>query len=261
MVMRVDSSITLDPDGSLAEFTIANDLPSTLRKTLEKEVRQWHFKPVLVAGEARRVRTDMRVILAARETGEGFRIKIDNVLFPGKDGVNPDAAVAKAPPMSGKSLSPPRYPIGLARANVRGMVLLTVRVGAEGQAEAVVATQSMVYDVRGRPDVLATALEQFEKAAVAAAQRWKFTISAERAALPASERTVSVPVEYLGDGRRTETVSGVWRTVVRVPRREVEWLRKEQGIQWVGVSDLSAGEMMPLASAFGFSTPVVGNQL
>lgn len=263
VVMRVDSSITLDPQGKVADLAIRTKLPEALRDTLDRTVRNWQFKPVLIAGTPRQVRADMRVTLAAEPVGQGYRITIDNVLFPGTEGVKADQAALSAPMISPGKLSPPIYPAGLNRANVKGTVLLAIRVGADGRAEQVQATQSMLYDVRGRDKVLAEAIHIFEKSALAAAKRWTFNISPERGRLSAAERTVTVPVAYLGyDGPKPEAeAAGEWRAVVRVPKRAIEWLPAEKRLQQAGVSDLAAGEMIPLASAIEFSAPVLGSQL
>ena len=113
-------------------------------------------------GVAREVRTDMRVMLAARPVADSYRIDVDNVLFTGKGGIVPDNAKPPEAAIRGRSLSLPVYPQGLAAANVRGTVLLAIRVSPEGRAEEVAVTQSMLVDVRGRPQLMKQALRAFE---------------------------------------------------------------------------------------------------
>ena len=150
-------------------------------------------------------------------------MKIDNVVFPG----DPDTAFARRtdhlPPSPRAGCRPPSYPPGLLKAGVSGMVLLGIQVGADGKAAQVVAVQSMLYDLKGADKPLLEAIELMERSAIRGAQRWSFKISPERGALPAKDRTVTVPVEY-GIGRQPDAVNGKWRTVVRVPKREMDWL-------------------------------------
>lgn len=263
VILRVDGTLVLSPEGEVVHYLVSTKLSDELRRRLLLTVGTWKFKPVLIDGVPREVRTDMRVMLAARPVADRYRIDVDNVLFPGKGGIVPDGAKAISGAMTGRKLSPPQYPRGLAAANIRGTVLLAIRVSPEGTAEEVVVTQSMLVDVRGRDRVMKQALRAFESASTSAAIDWTFNISPELARKPGAERTVTVPIVFSGSERRPPEVGadGRWHTFVRGPMRPISWQPNEAGAQRVGVTDVAQGEIIPLISAIALTSDVVGAPL
>jgi len=91
-----------------------------------------------------------------------------------------------------------------------------------------------------------------------AARQWRFNISAVRGQMAAAQRTVNVPVEFVADAKPGWELPGQWRTIVRVPKRPVEWLPKSSDLQNVGVSDVAAGEMVPALGQVRLETDVAG---
>ncbi len=258
ITLPVDGSILITPQGQVAEFQSNTPLPPELREKVDRNVLAWRFRMtsdnLLLGGRAQ-----IRVVLAATKVGDGYAVKIDNVLFPGVP--DPRAAAFETTPLiSGKSLKPPLFPMPLQRAGVSGTVLLAVLVGADGHAEKVIPVQSMVFDVRGSDRVLAEAIRQFEKSAVYAARRWTYNVAPARGALPADARTVMVPVAFTME-ETDSTAPGTWRTVVRAPKRSIEWLPDVPGSQHVGVSDINAGEMIPAVSLVQLTSDVIGKAL
>jgi hypothetical protein len=258
LTMRVDSRVTLDAKGGLVSFSVETPIPENVRSKLDNVVQHWRFAPVLADGVARQVTTRMRITLAATRDGENYRVKVDNVIFPGDAGAA-KAATRDATPdlITGKHLLPPGYPLGLMRQGVSGTVLLGMRVGADGRVEEVVSVQSALKDVRGRPEVLAKAIKLFEQSATTAARRWTFNVPANLAALTPSDRTVVVPVNYIMD-REEKDAPGQWRTEVRTARRDMAWLDGRAGLQHAGVSDVADGETIAVASTVRLETDVVG---
>lgn len=263
VILRVDGTLVLSPEGEVVHYLISTKLSDELRRRLLLTVGTWKFKPVLIDGVAREVRADMRVMLAARPMADRYRIEVDNVLFPGKGGIVPDGAKAIVGAITGRRLSPPQYPRGLAAANIRGVVLLAIRVSPDGTAEEVAVTQSMLVDVRGRDRVMKQALRAFESASKSAAIDWTFNISPELARKPGTERTVTVPIDFAGNEWRPPEVGadGRWHTFVRGPKRPISWQPNEAGAQRVGVTDVSQGEVIPLISAIALTSDVVGAPL
>lgn len=86
------------------------------------------------------------------------------------------------PPGRAYPAHPPRYPPGAARRGAQGTSMLLVRVGAEGNATAVIVSRSS-----GHPDL--------DLAAVDAARQWRFTPArgGDGRAVP---HTVRVPVRF-----------------------------------------------------------------
>ena len=263
VVLRVDGTLVLSPKGEVVDYVISTKLSDELRRRLRLAVGTWTFKPVLIDGVAREVRTDMRVMLAARPVADSYRIDVDNVLFTGKGGIVPDNAKPPEAAIRGRSLSLPVYPQGLAAANVRGTVLLAIRVSPEGRAEEVAVTQSMLVDVRGRPQLMKQALRAFEWASTNAAKGWTFNIPPALARRPGAERTVTVPVVFVGrnQGPTGFDADGQWHTFVRGPMRPIRWQPIRAGAQRVGVTDVAQGEMIPLISAIALTSDVVGAPL
>lgn len=258
LTMKVDSLIRLDAAGALLEFRTETPMPDALRANLDKVVMRWRFKPTLADGVARPVTTRMRITLIATQDGKDYRVNVDNVIFPG------DAAKAAAPTpagtrdqVSGLKMVKPDYPLGLMRQGISGTVLLGLRVGADGRVADVVAVQSSLRDVKGRPNVLAEAIAQFEKSALTSARRWTFSVPASLANGPVRELTVNVPINYNADTPVDEK-PGMWRTEVRTSRRQMSWLGDDANLQRTGVSDAYAGETLPVASAVQLETNVIG---
>ncbi|MFA5901871.1 MAG: hypothetical protein WC829_22470 [Hyphomicrobium sp.] len=252
-ILQVDGWIQITEQGGVADFQTDSPLVPALREKLGRIVFSWRFLPVLIEGKPSSVRTRTRVVLAATPDGAGYQVRIDNVTFPRES-----AAAPASDDFSGRSLTPPQWPRALAGVNVAGRVLLCMRVGADGHVEQVVAVQTMLFDVRGSEVRLRRVVDQFERAALFAAKGWRFNISAERGQTLAAERTVKVPVEFVAEAKPGWDLPGQWRTIVRVPKRPVEWLPKSSDLQNVGVSDVGAGEMIPALGQVKLETDVVG---
>lgn len=80
----------------------------------------------------------------------------------------------------------PRYPAGLAKAGVEGMVILRVNVSAEGRATGVEVHQSSGH-------------ASLDEAAMARVREWRFAPAMKDGAPAAGE--VLVPVEFRADGK------------------------------------------------------------
>jgi TonB family protein len=265
LTMRVDGVLTVAPDGTVRDYRIATPMPTGLQEVLDKAVRGWTFHPVRLNGEPVAARNNMRVTLAARESGDGYAVAVDNVTFrplappaPGEttgpaDG---DGTVT----VTARNLRPGSYPRGLMRAGVEGAVLLYLKLEPDGRVEDVVAVQSSLYDVRGRERTLDQARKQFERNAIDAARRWSFHVETTGDATPtASDLTVTVPVWYSMATRGDD--AGKWRIELRGPRQPVPWLDGVDVAQRFGVSDLGENEMATLASAFRVPEGVIGRSL
>lgn len=259
---QVDGQIVIDSQGGLTEYKIKTEMPAQLRQGLDKAVRQWKFEPVIVNGKPVRAQTNMRVTLAAYKEGEDYRVKVDNVTFPGdaKGAVKADveADVQGAVTISRKSMPPPGYPMQLL--SVGGVVLLYLKLTPEGKVEDAVPVQTSLLDVKGKDRLLAKAIALFEKSAVQKAKTWRFDVVMNGGTVEPRDLTVSVPVEYLPyDSKRIKL--GQWRTEVRGPRKEASWLASDAAAQKIGVSDVANGEIVPLATSFKLAEDVSGTVL
>ena len=262
VIMQVDGNIVIDPLGRVADYRVDTPVLEELRVAIDRAVRQWRFQPVVIDGTPRRVSAKMRVVLAATRIAEKFQVKIDNVVFPDADKSsrerwkNENASAT----ISIRSIQPPGYPRALMQAGVSGRVLLGVRIGADGRVAEVVAIQSMVFDVSGRDRTLAAAIRQFEGAAVSAAKSWRFNVVAKSVALAPKDMTGMVPVEFVMDRSKVD-LPGQWRTVVRLPKRPMGWLKETPEIQKIGVSDVVNGELISLSDSPVLASAVIGTEL
>jgi len=256
---QVDGSVTFGTTGEVESYQIDTKVMGPLRLPLENAVRRWKFKPVLVDGVPRRAFTRMRVTLAAKEVAGGLQVKVDNVVFPLRKGDPVTRVDGEAEQVTAKKLGPPSYPFGLMKQGVGGIVLLAIRVDAEGRAAEVVAVQSMLFDVRGRPQTLHKAILVLEKSAISAAKAWTFNVPPTAKPRTADDMTITVPIEYRIDTKPVP--AGEWRTVVRIPKREIGWLKPAAGTQSVGVADAVSGEVIPLTTSVALATDVIGSEL
>ena len=259
VTMWVDGQLSIDPQGHVSDYRIDTPLVASLSASLGRAVRSWTFKPVLVDGAPAPATARMRVTLMAIESEGNYRVKIDNVIFPG-DVTKPVQGSAPPKEIVGRKLTPPIYPMGLMRAGVTGSVLLAIQVDDEGKAAQVSSVQTLLYNVSGRSTALQLAVGIMEQNAVKAAQQWTFALPADFARRAPAARVVMVPVEYVID-RMPGQGKGPWRTVVRTPRRDISWLQPHAGQQRVGVADVGPGEMVSLASAFSLTDEVIGKSL
>ena len=260
--LQVEGWVVIDTQGRVEDYRLKSKINEPLRSTVDKAVRAWSFHPVLVDGQVRRAEALMRVTLAATQVGEGYEVRVDNVIFPNPE-LEPSSKQSKQEPkvVRGRRLKPPSYPPGLAMANVSGVVLLAIRVGEDGRVADVAPVQTMLLDIRGQQKTLQLAAGMFEAASLDAARRWTFWVPADFSQWPADKRIVTVPVEYQMTGSPTFERTGVWRTVVRTPKRRFDWMPLRPGSQSVGVADVGRGEFVPVASALSLKSDVVGAAL
>lgn len=261
MTTQIDGRITIDRDGNLIDYNIETKLLPRLQTLLQKRAHDWKFQPVLIAGQPVVAETKMRVTLAAQPHGGNYTVKIDNVIFPGGDPkARTSDPIPKAVDISGKFLRTPSYPDDLQNAEVVGTVLLYIKVTPDGRVEEVVPFQSSLANVKGTDRVLAKAIDAMERSATSAAKEWQFNVVMHSANIQPEEMLVSVPVVYQMEGHKQEQ-GGRWQTEVRSKRKTPSWLPSGEDERRIGVSDVSDGEVLPLASAFKLTTNVVGMTL
>jgi hypothetical protein len=148
---------------------------------------------------------------------------------------------------------PPVYPRGLASAGMEGMVLVVLRLRPDGRVADAVASQSTLFNVKGRPEVLDKARTMLEQVSLAAARSWTFEVdAADPGSLSPRALSVRVPVEFAMPDTQAERreAMGVWRWEFRGPRQYAPWLRTVVEERIVGVSDLAGGEFLAGSSPF-----------
>ena len=260
-LMEVEGKVLIATDGSVVSAELSTQrVTAPLREALLAKAREWHFKPVLVKGQPVQTLTSFRLVLAATQEGEKFNVLIDGSSFGDSDdpkAILPDGVIA---PITGKKLSPPRYPEGLQMTDRTGAVMLAILVSADGRAEKVQAVRSLTHDFKGHlgEKVSRSTTRILEANAVAAARQWTFNMPPERAMAGPSERTVTVPVVYTI--RYDVSQPGYWIPVHRGEARPIEWLPagRSQGLAFGGAG---ASRVSAFDSPFQLLKPAAGTSL
>lgn len=260
MVTNIDAWIVIDENGHTADFGIDTKVPDQVRTGLDRAARRWKFEPVVIDGAVRRARTAVRITLAAHgDDRSGYRVSVDNVLFPANAKPDKDAMVKE--PLTAKKLSPPRYPAALQRAGVSGRVLVALRVNPDGSVAEAQVVQSSLFDVRANDKVSAKAMRLLEEASLDAARRWMLSVNLDPSKQTPGEMTATVPITYIMAEAPAAAQNGLWRQEIRGTKRGIGWLPADPKAQTAGSSDLRDGEMYPVASQFRFVEDVRGQAL
>lgn len=259
VIMRVETRVVIEPSGALGDLRIETPLDPALQAALEKAIRGWRFKPVLIDGVPRRARASMHVVLAALGEGRNVRVDVDSVDFPMPS--DPDAVVAdgQLAPITAKRLGAPGYPPNQQQGGVMGTILLGIRVTPDGRAGEIASIQSMLLQNKHGESANRRSIREFEAVAIAAAKRWTFNVPASAVPRTAEQMTVAVPVQFnLGYDLDTP---GRWLGVARLPKHQLPWLPPTPDSLKLGVASVTGSGISPMSSAFGLSSDVVGTSL
>jgi len=270
LTMRVDGDLAIDETGHVLDYKVVTPVKSELQNLLESSVRKWTFRPVMADGKPVRAKTGMRITLAAKPAGNGYKVSIDNVIFGATSEGRPEHDEEHArqivrssdgkPAIVAKRMTGISYPSGLMRAGVEGAVLLSLKLDTSGNVEDAMAIQSSLYDVRGRPDVLDQARELFERSALVPARRWKFEVTPGKGTPGVDDLTVVIPVVFIMPGKGAPNVAGEWRVELRSQKRIAPWL-VGMPTQDIGISDLDTNDIARVASNFRVPEGVIGQSL
>lgn len=215
--MLLTGTIVVGPEGQVAEYAI--DQPEKIAKGVldfvNGNVGQWNFEPTLLDGRPVSVRNKMniRVIAQKQENGD-FVIRLGGASFlPFK--------LEEGMQVSSAKMTPPRYPIGAARAGATGTVYLIVKVGRDGNVHEVFAEQVNLEFV-ATENIMEQAREIFTKASLQAAKQWKFAPPVKGEEVDAPYWIVRVPVDY-SMGPLKARKYGEWESYVPGPRQRAPW--------------------------------------
>ncbi len=272
MTMRVDGDITIDAQGQVTQYKVTTPVTPTIEKALDAAVRDWKFHTVEVDGQPTNARSIMRVTLAARQASSGYAISVDNVTFrgvpedeplrPGEVRGKEGMTVGQDAVISPKSREAPKYPLAEMRAGIEGAVLVYVKLSPDGRADQVVAVQSTLYNIRGSAGKLHTMRKRLEDSAVSAIKHWRFDVRLNGKSPTAANLTTTVSVAYLSaSGSEASEALGQWRVEKRSAWTAAPWLADQRAAQQIKVSDVDAGEVMQVASAFQPPEGVIGKAL
>ena len=282
LTLRVDGELTIGTEGQVLSYTLRSKVDQNLQNLLAKAIPQWRLVPMQQGGKPVNATSPMRITLAAKQVPAGYEVRVDNVIFRAlsKADIAAEKAAMERARATGEAVTqageaphaptfidsvrakPPGYPIGLMKAGVEGLVLLNLRLNPDGTVAEVVATQSSLFDIKGRPEVLDKARGLLEKESMRAAKTWTFKVDANKAAqLTSEDLTVRVPVEFVmrTDHSHDVEMSEKWRQEFRGPNFPAPWLKR--ATQEVGASDLAGGEQVAGAATFQLRDRSVLNQV
>lgn len=215
--MLLTGTIVVGSEGQVTEYAI--DQPEKVAKGVLDFVRGnvtgWTFEPTLLDGKPVSVRNKMslRIVANKQENGD-IAVRLGGVNFlPLK--------VEEGAQVSSVRKSPPKYPIGAARAGATGTVYLIVKVGRDGKVEDVIAEQVNLEFV-ATENIMEQARKLFADASIQAARQWKYIPPVKGEDVDAPYWSVRVPVQYLMGGSKKPQY-GQWESYVPGPRQRIPW--------------------------------------
>lgn len=243
--MRVAGTITVNPDGSVAGYTIrdADGLPPAVREIVQTTVPGWQFDPITVDGEPVSAKAGMELrIVADRPSPDAERatIRVADAVF-GCEARRKALLPGECP--KGTTVvptrqRPPRYPVEAMRARVGGEALMVIEIGRDGRVTRVAPRQVNLFRQTERP---ARYRRAFADAAATVMRTWRFRIPTVGKNATRDHWIVTIPVNYFvappvqtGTHLRARGTHayGKWRTYVPGPVQAIPW---DDRAQWSSV--------------------------
>jgi len=241
--MLVTGMIDIEPDGTVSGHRLdkPEKLTPVLREYIGKTTAAMRFEaPILVDGKLVRVRTKMSLWLIANKQDNGdYQLRLGGASF-GDPSTLPKEETTS---VRGKLL-PPRYPRVAHMSNITGIVYLVLKIGKQGTVEDVMVEQTNLT-VLGTSKQMEAGRKMLEKASIAAAKQWMFTVPVRGEAAKNPYWVVRAPVEFLigYPGKKTSDQSD-WRAYVPGPRQRIPWISEEENRH--SLEALTAGVVHPI---------------
>jgi hypothetical protein len=243
--MSADGEVQVAIDGSVSDYRLHSQLPPTIADLVDKDVRGWHFKPVLVDGTPVVAKTAMHLALKAEPAGDNdnYRIRIVNVIF--------------GAPRQHDHTKHPHYPEQAVRAHLGARVLLAMRLDENGKVTDVQPYQTSL-DARANSENEADHWRKlFEEASVAAARSWTYDLS-ETFNGKKIGTNVIVPVVFsLSNVSGSAAQPGQWKAYAPGPLHPAPWMT-DRAFADHDLSALPDDQSIPLDSRFHLKNNVVG---
>jgi hypothetical protein len=255
--LHVDGDLVIDATGAVTSYHVTSSLPPDFAHKIEEVARTLRFEPVLVDGKAVRAQTRMRLTLAGpmRDNGD-VEARVDNVTFPGEEGVDAMGEAAPGLRMRVSHRAPTLYPESAARQGLDAEVLVVVKVGLDGRIEDAAVRQSTLLEARAAPALVAKVLQEFERETLRSVRRWRVDVQVDPGAHPDDrDRTALVKFSYHVMGTR-QAGDGQWRWETRSSKRQAPWLAPEPSEMLVGVSDVDGDGLARDSGRFHLTAPL-----
>jgi hypothetical protein len=232
LTLRVDGEVEIDANGGVVSHKLDTALPEEFRASIDKAVARWRFQPPTEDGKpVERVRSRMRIALAAHEAGKDFIMKIENVTFPGP---RQDPAATEHP-------KPPRLTyshVGPHKTMAEALVTYHIKYDAAGRVLDVWPTQCTVLTLANALNPK-RACQELERHGVAAARQWRLEATPDAP----DHMTGSISLHFAtSQNAQRVDVPGQWRREVRSSFRSAPWLQSD--VPRVGTSDVSGSGLV-----------------
>jgi hypothetical protein len=248
--MTASGEVQIAPDGHVSAYLLKSQLPSTVANIVDRDVRAWHFEPVIVDGQAVVAKTAIVLRLKAEpiaENKDSYKLHVVDVQF--------------GEPMRNARIKTPQYPAEAVRDHVGAKVMLCVRLDENGNVVEAHPYQTSL-DVETRRDSEAEHFRRlFEKASVSAAHDWHYDLS-ETINGRAIGTTAMVPVVFsLRGAGTTAPQDGQWKAYLPGPVHPAPWVHNDHLADSHDLSSLQDGHSLSLESRFRLKDQVIGTTL
>jgi len=242
--MSADGEIHITPDGHVSDFQLKSNLSPTVAALVDRNVRSWHFEPIVIDGSPVAAKTALNMELKAEPTGsEGkYAIRIADVRF--------------GEPRRNAHMKPPRYPEEAVRARLEARVLLYVHLDGTGKVVEASPRQTSLSAKLSSELEAKQWRELFEKASLSAAKNWQYDPS-ETFNGKSIGTTAIVPLVF----SIRDAGPGEWRAYLPGPVQSAPWLKPGQLAGNADLSSLRDGQSLSLGSRFHLMGSVIGNTL
>lgn len=245
--MVVTGTITVNPDGSVASYTVRDldKLPPAARHIVQATVPKWQFAPIFANGKPVAAKAGMSLRIVADMIDKTHaRVRIASAEFGCEAGRARKLLPDECPKGSSVAYAhrrPPNYPMEALQARVGGEVFLVLQVDRNGHVSRAAARQVNLYSVTDEPAHFRTVLAD---ASLRAAGRWRFNIPTTGPEAAKDHWVVQVPVNYwIGfPGSAPARHYGEWNAYIPGPVQDVPWADADgrssggfDAIAWAGV--------------------------
>ena len=218
--LRVMGAIHIATDGVVERVVLdtPEKLPAGIADFVSRNIMTWQFEPTIVDGTPRRAMTLVSALLVGKSVGDGkMQVSIRAADF--SDG----KAVPQDEQITGRVMTPPRYPTGPAQSGAQGTAYLLVRIERDGTVGDV-ATEQVNLRIVSNEAQMAQYRKRFADAAMEAARKWKFVppTAGEQANQP--YWLARVPVDFAFQNAQRY---GKWEVYIPGPRTRPAWATDE----------------------------------
>lgn len=223
VTMQVEAGVDFDEHGLVTASSVDTKVVPEIDLALRRMMANWQFLPMVVDGTARKAHSRVRMVLAATKAGEGYTVRLDSVTFPRPDGSDTTSSFrTRKASYTLLKPDPPMYPQDMQMSGISGVVMVAISIGPDGKVVAAAPVQSLVMDVRGKDMAIASAIRDFEHAALASARRIRVKVTPVHPGETAPAQTANIAYQFLMRGVAMPE-PGQWRTVVRTQKHAIAW--------------------------------------